>query len=220
MNKYVIGIILAVVTYVCCALLTPDNASDYEYIKGIIIPVIVFILIVFIGYVIEKYNSLVSLKNSVEDSWADIDVQLNLRIDLADNLVNIVKDYVSHENNTLVEVTKARSNLINATSVDEMASSSNVLNDSLKSLFALTEQYPDLKATDNFKQLQADFKEIELTIARYRESYNNSVKLYNTACETFPTVILAKLFKFKPALFFNKRVNSESTRKMTHDIQF
>ncbi len=150
MNKYVIGIILAVVTYVCCALLTPDNASDYEYIKGIIIPVIVFILIVFIGYVIEKYNSLVSLKNSVEDSWADIDVQLNLRIDLADNLVNIVKDYVSHENNTLVEVTKARSNLINATSVDEMASSSNVLNNSLKSLFALTEQYPDLKATDNF----------------------------------------------------------------------
>lgn len=220
MNKYLVGILLAIITFLGYGYLIPENPSEFQSVMLCILPIIVFLLVIFIGYIIGKYNSLVSLKNGVEDSWADIDVQLNMRLDLADNLVNIVQGYISHENNTLVEVTQARSNLMNATSVDEMASTSSDLNESLKSLFALAEQYPDLKASENVKQLQADFKEIEVTIAKYRENYNNSVKLYNTSCEEFPSVILAKLFNFKPAVFFTRSIYSESPRKMVHDIQF
>lgn len=203
MNKYVIGIILMVLTFFVYAFFLPEDGGDV--VQGFllfILPILVFLIVIVIGYIIETYNSLVSFKVGVEDSWADIDVQLSLRLDLADNLVNIVKGYVAHEHDTLVEVTQARSNLINATGVNDIAKSSKDLDNSLRSLFAIAEQYPNLKASDNFKQLQVDFKEIEIRIAKYREKYNNSVRLYNNACESFPSSLFAKLFNFKPAKFF------------------
>ncbi|MDO5849576.1 MAG: LemA family protein [Methanobacteriaceae archaeon] len=209
MNKYVVGIALMILTFWAYASFLPeDGAEGLQAMLIFVLPILVFLLVIFIAYIIETYNKLVSFKVAVEDSWADIDVQLSLRLDLADNLVNIVKGYANHEHDTFLEVTQARSNLMNATDVNDVAKSSKELNDSLKSLFIIAEQYPNLKANDNFKQLQADFKEIELTIAKYRELYNDSVKLYNTSCESFPSSILAKLFNFKTAYFFTKTGNS------------
>jgi LemA protein len=164
----------------------------------IFVGVVVFIIALFIYY----YNKLVSLKNLSESSWSDIDVQLKKRWDLIPNLVETVKGYASHEKDTLENVTKARNMAMNAGSVDAQAKAENMLTGALKSLFALSESYPELKANVNFLELQNSINTIENDIQLARRYYNAVVRDLNTMCESFPSVIVAGMFRFTKKEYF------------------
>jgi LemA protein len=148
------------------------------------------------------YNNLVSLRNRVKNSYSQIDVQLKRRNDLIPNLVETVKGYAAHEKGVLEEVTKARAGVMNASGVEETSAADNQLTGALKTLFAVAESYPDLKANDNFQQLQAELSETEDKISYARQFYNDVVLKYNNACQTFPSNIFARLFHFEEAEFF------------------
>ena len=163
---------------------------------------IILVLIFVIGTIIHMYNNLVSLRNHVKNSYSQIDVQLKRRNDLIPNLVETVKGYASHEKEVLEDVTKARSNVINANGVEETSEADNQLSGALKTLFAVSENYPDLKANSNFQQLQEELTETEDKISYSRQFYNDVVLKYNNTCERFPSNLLAGLFGFKPAEFF------------------
>ena len=164
--------------------------------------IIVLILIVIVVAVILLYNGLVNLRNRVKNAWSQIDVQLKRRTDLIPNLVETVKGYASHEKGVFENVTKARSSLMNASGVQESAEANNQLTGALKSLFAVAENYPDLKASQNFRELQAQLTETEDKIAYSRQFYNDTVLMYNNKVQMFPSNILASLFKFTEAEFF------------------
>ncbi len=164
--------------------------------------IIVIILIVIVVAVILLYNGLVNLRNRVKNAWSQIDVQLKRRTDLIPNLVETVKGYASHEKGVFENVTKARSSLMNASGVQESAEANNQLTGALKSLFAVAENYPDLKASQNFRELQAQLTETEDKIAYSRQFYNDTVLRYNNKVQMFPSNILASLFKFNEAEFF------------------
>jgi len=153
-------------------------------------------------YIIFRYNALVRLKNNIKNSFADIDVQMKLRFDLIENLVNTVKWYAVHEKETLENVTKARTSFLNAGSPNEKLAADNMLSWALKSLFAVSENYPDLKANQNFLQLQTELSDIENKIAAARRFFNSSINEYNSTIQSFPTNIIAKLFGFKYEEFF------------------
>ena len=153
-------------------------------------------------YIIVRYNALVRLKNHIKNSFADIDVQMKLRFDLIENLVSTVKWYASHEKETLENVTNARTSFLNAGSPNEKLAADNILNWALKSLFAVSENYPDLKANQNFLQIQTELSDIENKIAAARRFFNSSINEYNSTIESFPTNIIAKLFGFKYEEFF------------------
>jgi LemA protein len=148
------------------------------------------------------YNKLVRMRNAVRSSWSDIDVQLKKRFNLVPALVDTVKAYAKHEKGVFEKVTEARSRAMQAESPGDKAKSENIFKDTIKSLFAVAEAYPDLKANDNFLKLQGQFQEIEGEIESARRYYNAIVRDYNTATETFPSVIIANTFGFKPAEFF------------------
>ncbi|MBO5152324.1 MAG: LemA family protein [Methanobrevibacter sp.] len=168
-----------------------------------IMTIVMIIVIIFIIYTfIHMYNRLVSLRNSVENSFAQIDVQLKRRNDLIPNLVETVKGYAGHEKEVLEEVTRARGNVINASGVKETSDADNQLTGALKSLFAVAENYPDLKANSNFQQLQEQLNDTEDKIAYARQFYNDMVLKYNNVCQQFPSSMLAKIFRFKRAEFF------------------
>lgn len=167
----------------------------------LIIVLIVLIIFVIVTFV-HMYNRLVSLRNRVKNSYSQIDVQLKRRNDLIPNLVETVKGYASHEKGVLEEVTKARGNVINASGVKETSAANNQLTGALKTLFAVAENYPDLKANSNFQQLQTELSDTENKISYARQFYNDTVLMYNNACEQFPSSILAKLFGFKESEFF------------------
>ncbi|MBS3127827.1 LemA family protein [Candidatus Woesearchaeota archaeon] len=166
---------------------------------GWIIFVIIVILVLFLVIV---YNSLVRLKNEVENSWAQIDVQLKRRFDLIPNLIESVKGYMKHEKGVLTEVTKARTEMGNATTVNEKAKANNMLTETLKSLFAVAENYPKLRANENFLQLQEELSGTENKIGYARQHYNDVVMEMNNKVQTFPSNIIANLFHFgKKELF-------------------
>ena len=148
------------------------------------------------------YNNLVGLRNRVKNSYSQIDVQLKRRNDLIPNLVETVKGYAGHEKGVLEEVTKARSGVMNATTIEETSAADNQLTGALKTLFAVAENYPDLKANSNFQQLQSELTETEDKIAYSRQFYNDIVLKYNNACQTFPSNILAKMFGFSEETYF------------------
>ncbi len=162
-------------------------------IIGIILGAIVLIAIVF-GVL---YNSLVQKKNRVDNAWHQIDVQLKKRADLVPNLVETVKGYAKHEKSTFEMVTKARTAFLNAGSVAEKAKATNMLTGALKSLFAVAENYPQLKASENFKMLQEELDGIESKIAYARQAYNDSIMQYNITLQSFPTNFIAGIFGFK-----------------------
>ncbi len=164
----------------------------------IIIGAVGFVLLVFLAILFLTYNSLVARKNQVENAWYQIDVQLKKRADLVPNLVEIVKGYMKYEQKVLENVTKARTAFMSATKPEERARASNMLTDALKSLFAVAENYPELKASQNFLQLQEELSGIENKIAYARQFYNDAIMQYNIALQSFPTNIVAKLFGFKP----------------------
>src|SRR5712692_2499486 len=148
-------------------------------------------LVLIIFFLIGVYNSLVRLKVQCDNAWADIDVQLKRRADLIPNLVETVKGYAGHEKDVFENVTKARAASINAQGVEQQAQAENMLTGALKSLFAVAEAYPDLKANQNFLELQEELSGTEGRIAYARQFYNDAVQSYNTATQTFPRAILA-----------------------------
>ncbi|MDD2644109.1 MAG: LemA family protein [Methanobacteriaceae archaeon] len=173
--------------------------------------------IVIIAYLLFKgYNELINGRNSVDNSWAQIDVQLNRRMDLIPNLVETVKGYASHEKETLNEVTEARSGLKNADTVKSALNANNKLTETLNNLFMVAENYPDLKANTNFQDLQNQLNQIEGQIANYRENFNNKVLNYNNLCQQIPTNIVALLFNFKPINYF--QISDED--RITPKIKF
>ena len=158
------------------------------------------VLAVVFGVVL--YNGLVRLRNRIEGAWAQIDVQLRRRYDLVPNLVETVKGYATHERETLEAVTQARNAAIGATGVQDQAKAENMLTGTLKSLFAVSEAYPDLKANQNFLQLQEELTATEGRIAYARQNYNDAVQRYNTRIQTFPAVVVAGPAGFKEREYF------------------
>ena len=169
-------------------------------IAVIVIVVVVVLLLLFFWL---GYNSLVKRRNQVDNAWSQIDVQLKRRHDLIPNLVETVKGYAAHERGTFEAVTAARANAINAQSPVEQAQAENVLSGALKSLFAVAEAYPDLKANQNFLNLQEELTSSEDRVAYARQYYNDSVLNYNTQIQKFPTVLLAGMFHFEKREFFD-----------------
>jgi len=164
---------------------------------GVVVIVIVAVVVVILVMAIAVYNRLVRVRNAVDNSWAHIDVQLNRRHDLVPNLVATVQGYATHEQSTLAAVTQARTAAASALEPAERAQAENALTGTLKSLFAVAEAYPDLKANQNFLQLQDQLADAENRIAYSRQAYNDAIMTYNNAIQTFPADIVAGLTGFK-----------------------
>lgn len=159
-------------------------------------------LVVFAVYLIAMFNSLVTLRARIKEALSGIDIQLKRRVDLIPNLVETVKGYAKHEKTVFENVTKARSALMKADSTEDKAKANNMLTNALKSLFAVSEAYPELKASDNFKELQRQLEDTEDKIAYSRQFYNSNVLEYNTKVLKFPTNMLAGMFGFTQEAFF------------------
>ncbi|MBQ2652927.1 MAG: LemA family protein [Methanobrevibacter sp.] len=170
---------------------------------NLLLIIILIIAILFVvGTIIHMYNNLVNLRNRVKNSYSQIEVQLKRRNDLIPNLVETVKGYAGHEKEVFENVAKARSSVMNASNIDEASAADNQLTGALKSLFAVAENYPELKANSNFQQLQSELTETEDKISYSRQFYNDMVLKYNNACEQFPSSLFAKWFHFHEAEFY------------------
>lgn len=164
--------------------------------------VILIIIALLALYVVALFNSLVSLRNRVSEAWSDIDVQLKRRYDLIPNLINTVKGYAAHESGVFEKVTAARAAAMQAGSASDKAQAENMLSDTLKSLFAVAEAYPDLKANQNFLELQRELSDTENKIQAARRFYNGNVLDLNNKIDMFPSNIVAGMFSFSKREFF------------------
>jgi LemA protein len=167
-----------------------------------IVYILLGIIVVVILWLIAVYNGLITLRNRTSEAWSDIDVQLKRRYDLIPNLVETVKGYAKHESETFENVVKARAAAMGATSMADKAQAENQLSQTLKSIFAVAEAYPELKASQNFMQLQDDLKDAEDKIQAARRFYNANVRDFNTRIEVFPNNIIAGQLSFKKYDFF------------------
>lgn len=158
----------------------------------ILVVVLLLVIVGILGYIISIYNGLVRLKNDIKKSWANIDVLLKQRTDELPKLINSVKGYMKHEKDTLVMLTKARTDFLKATTMAAKAKADNAISDALKTIFAVAENYPNLKANENFLQLQSRISGIENELADRREFYNDAVNNYNIRIQSFPDMIVAK----------------------------
>jgi LemA protein len=165
--------------------------------------IILAVIVVGVIWVISVYNGLVSMRQRVNQAFADIDVQMRQRHDLIPNLVETVKGYAAHERGTLEEVVKARNAAVSAQGPAQQAAAENALTGVLRQVFALSEAYPDLKANANFQQLQAELTDLENKIAAARRFFNNAVQEYNTGIQRFPAALFAATFGFAPKDFFD-----------------
>ena len=173
--------------------------------------ILLIIIVAIIIAIIAIYNSLVTLRQRVKNAWSQIDVQLQRRFDLIPNLVETVKGYMEHESEVLTKVTELRSSWANAKTVDEKAKLDNQLSESLKTIMAVAEGYPDLKANQNFSELQTELTNTENKISYSRQFYNDTVTRYNTKLELFPSNIIASMFNFKSEELFE--VDNQDARK-------
>jgi LemA protein len=164
--------------------------------------IILAVVAVIVLYVVVAYNRLVRLRNRIENAWSQIDVQLKRRYDLIPNLIETVKGYAAHEREVFQKVTEARTKAINASTVGEQGQAENMLTGALKSLFAVAENYPELKANQNFLMLQEELAGTESKIAYARQFYNDAVMLYDTRREVFPSSLIAQWFKFPEKEYF------------------
>ena len=164
--------------------------------------ILIIVLIIIVLWFILSYNSFIRLRNQIDNAWSQIDVQLKRRFDLIPNLINSVKGYMKHEKGTLTEITNARTSFLNASTVGDKAKAENMLSGALKTIFAVAENYPNLKASENFIQLQEELSGTESKIAYARQHYNDSVQEYENKRESFPSNILANLFNFGEKEFF------------------
>ncbi|HOB64574.1 MAG: LemA family protein [Clostridiales bacterium] len=165
-------------------------------------------------YTITTYNKLVKLRARVKNAWAQIDVQLKKRYDLIPNLVETVKGYAKHENEVLTQVTMARASVGGAQTTAEKIEANKELTGALSRLLVVAERYPELKANTNFMDLQNQLKDIENKIAYSRQFYNDTVMNYNQKTEMFPSNIIAKIFKFKPEVYFEVNVEEKEAPKV------
>ncbi len=176
--------------------------------------IIIGIVGIFVLYVWYIYNSLATGKVRIKEALSGIDVQLKRRIDLIPNLVDTVKGYTKHEKNILENVTKARSALMHAETLPQKAQSDNMLSSALKSLFAVAENYPNLKASDNFKELQQELSDTEDKIAYSRQFYNANVRDFNTTLANFPSGMIGRMFGFSEQEFFEATDEERKTVKV------
>ena len=183
-------------------------------IAGIIIAVIVGVIVVWL---IAAYNGFVRANNNCEEAFATMDVYMKKRYDLIPNLVETVKGYAAHESNTLQKVVEARNMAQSASTVEERAQAENILSGTLKSLFAISEAYPDLKANQNFMDLQSQLQRIEDEIANSRTYYNAVVKIFNNKCQMFPSNIIANVFHYTRKPMFEVE-NEEERRNVKVDF--
>ncbi len=173
--------------------------------------VIIAVIVILLLIVISMYNGLVNARNKVDNAWSQIDVQLQRRFDLIPNLVDSVKGYMKHEEEVLTKVTELRTSWANASTVGEKAELDNQLSGALKTIMAVSENYPDLKANQNFSELQEELRNTENKISYARQFYNDSVTMYNTKLQVVPTNIIANAFNFSAREVF--KVDSEEARK-------
>ena len=159
-------------------------------------------VVLIVLWLIAVYNGLIKLKNRTQEAWSDIDVQLKRRYDLIPNLMETVKGYMKHEEGVLTKVTQARANAMNAQGAAAKGEAENMLSETLKSLFAVTENYPDLKASQNFLQLQDEISDTENKIQASRRFYNGQVRDFNTKTQVFPNNLIANMLGFKDFEFF------------------
>jgi LemA protein len=176
-----------------------------------VIPILIILIIAVVValFVVSIYNRLVQTRNRVDNAWAQVDVELKRRYDLIPNLVETVKGYAAHERETFERVTQARAGAVAAQSPEQQAQAENVLTSALRQLFAVAEAYPDLKANQNFQQLQAQLEQTEGQIATARQIYNDTVLTYNNAIQVFPAVVLAGMFGFTKRGFFETQTPAE-----------
>ena len=165
--------------------------------------IVLAVIVVLVLWAVMVYNGLISMRQRVNQAFADIDVQLKQRHDLVPNLVETVKGYAAHERGTLDEVVKARNAAVSAQGPAQQAAAENMLSGALRQLFALSESYPDLKASANFQQLQAELSDLENKIAASRRFFNNAVQEYNTGIQRFPAALFAGAFGFSQRDFFD-----------------
>ncbi|MBI4044544.1 MAG: LemA family protein [Candidatus Diapherotrites archaeon] len=161
------------------------------------------LILVFLGWLVLTYNGFIQGRNRIQEAWSQIEVQMKRRFDLVPNLVETVKGYARHEKGTFEMVTKARSAMLEAKTVGESAQAENMLTGALKSLFAVAEAYPDLKANQNFLMLQEELAGIESKIAYARQFYNGEVLKFNNLVEFFPSNVIAGMFRFERKEFFD-----------------
>jgi len=171
--------------------------------------ILLAIIVVVVAIVASMYNSLVRLRNQVKNAWSQIDVQLKRRHDLIPNLMETVKGYMKHERETLENITKARSRAMSAETVGDKARAEGELNGAMSKFFLVVENYPDLKANQNFLALQEELTSTENKISYSRQAYNDQVLFYNNKIEVFPSNIIAGMFSFKQAEFFEIEDASE-----------
>ena len=171
------------------------------------------ILVLVVVWVIAAYNRFIRLVQRSKEAWADIDVQLKRRYDLIPNLVETVKGYATHERTAFENVTAARARAMDAGGVEAKGRAENMLTGALKSLFAVAEAYPDLKANQNFLELQRELSDTENKIQASRRFYNTNVRDLNTAVESFPGNVIANMFRFEPREFFELEGGDEAARQ-------
>jgi LemA protein len=186
--------------------------------SGLIVAIVIIALVVLLVFVIVgMYNGLVQKRNRAENAWAQVDVQLKRRHDLIPNLVETVKGYAEHERGTFDEVTAARTAAQQAQGPQAQAEAENVLTQALGRLFAVAENYPQLRATENFQQLQAQLSETEQNIAIARQVYNDTVLTYDNALETVPSSIIAGIFNFRPREYFQADEGDRAVPQVSFD---
>jgi len=181
---------------------------------------IIALVAAVVFWLIALYNSLVAKRNQVKEAWSDIEVQLKRRYDLIPNLVETVKGYAAHEKTTFEKVIQARNQAMGAKSAEEHTKAENYLTNTLKTLFALAENYPDLKANVNFLELQRELSDTENKIQAARRFYNSNVMDYNTLIESFPSNLVAQLFRFMKEAFFDLQGEEEARAKEPVKVKF
>ena len=182
------------------------------WVVVIVVAIVVLLLLIVVG----MFNKLVRLRNRAQNAWAQVDVQLRKRYDLIPNLVETVKGYAAHERETFEAVTQARVSAQQAQGVAQQAQAENMLTQALGRLFAVAEAYPQLRATENFQQLQAQLSDVEQNIAVARQVYNDTVLSYGNALQTVPTNIIAGIFNFMPREYFQ----TEDATRAAPRVQF
>lgn len=175
----------------------------------IILGVVALVVVIIVLWYIGAYNRFIKMKNNIEEAFAAIEVYLKKRFDLIPNLVETVKGYAAHERQTLENVTAARNNVASSTTTEERLANENVLTNTLRSLFAVSEAYPNLKADTSFLNLQGQLQQVETDLANARKYYNANVKLFNTKLLTFPTNLIARQFKFEKQPMFETSNEAE-----------
>ncbi len=183
----------------------------------LVVGIVLLLVIAVVGYVIGVYNGLVRLKNNAEEAYSTMDVYMKKRYDVIPNLVETVKGYAKHESKTLEGVMQARYSCMSANSPEERAKNENMLSGTLKSLFAVTENYPQLQANENFLSLQENLRNLEDEIANSRKYYNGCVKLLNNKIEVFPSNLVAKRFHYEKKVLFEV---SNQEERVAPKVQF